>query len=125
MIYDFGFTSVFARVTPSGVTTPYTWNGYKYSSSDFEFNTNSNGYVLLDDSIQKSYVFKTADFGNNWNQILVDSANQFTSMSFPDSLNGYVSATNGVMYKTIDAGVSWQQLNVPTLKNINSIVKKH
>jgi len=74
--------------------------------------------VLLDAKLE---LFKTSDYGGNWNKVFSDTINSLTSISFPDSLTGYMCSTNGELYKTVDGGVNWFGVTSPTINNINSI----
>ncbi|XOV66100.1 MAG: T9SS type A sorting domain-containing protein [Fluviicola sp.] len=91
------------------------------SDDNLEFPNSSTGYILMTDTNHISYLFKTTNHGNNWNLLLSDSINRLNSMSFPDSLNGYLCASNGATLKTTDGGSNWTELISPTTNSIRSV----
>lgn len=73
---------------------------------DFYFIDALNGFIATG-----SGVAKTTDGGNNWSMIL-GSPQNISRVRFTTPLIGWVSGTNGGVYRTIDGGVTWTNTNV-------------
>lgn len=54
-----------------------------------------------------SYVWRTVNGGSSW-QVSIDTALDVNDLFFVDSLNGWDVGENGKVYKSTDAGASWQ-----------------
>lgn len=63
-----------------------------------------------DISSGSSLIFRTTDGGNEWG-ITYSSNITLRSISFPSPEIGYCSGTEGNIFKSIDAGESWQEYN--------------
>jgi photosystem II stability/assembly factor-like uncharacterized protein len=109
------------KLTQSVSTQLFDWDTLSFNNCNIEFISSSTGFIALNGINQYSYLFKTSDFGSNWNSVFIDSVNEITSISIPDSIIGYISTTNGKIYKTINGGSNWTTLISPTLNRINSI----
>jgi photosystem II stability/assembly factor-like uncharacterized protein len=90
------------------------------------FINNDVGYFAATDIAIRSpysgtnYVFKTVDSGLSWNRLDDFSSSEpiehsglgwtgrFTKVSFVNENVGYVAGYEGLFYKTIDGGLSWQ-----------------
>ena len=88
---------------------------------NIEFVNSDIGFIIVKDTNQISYLFKTIDSGVSWNIMFTDSINELTSVSFPNGLIGYVSSTNGKVYKSTDGGDNWIGTHPSTIQDINSI----
>jgi photosystem II stability/assembly factor-like uncharacterized protein len=121
---NFGYASSYYRTTNGGVN----WNAFAYNGDYGVFQkifvSNWCGYSV------NSKIFRTINTGTNWT-ILYDNNSvlyQFYSVSFLDSLNGFVSGklnsnNSGVVFKTISGGANWNIINTNTesLKRISFI----
>ncbi len=62
-------------------------------------------------------VFRTVDGGNNWtvfnNFNIGTTAQTFKNIEFPSRLVGYVSGSRDTIWKTTDAGATWNKLPLP------------
>lgn len=65
----------------------------------------------------QTYVLKSSDGGANWQQINV-SANSLLAIEFRNKDTGYVAGQGGVLYKTVNSGLNWAQVNTFTSNNI-------
>ncbi len=65
-----------------------------------------------------SKVFRSVDAGVNWTEYsgfpVGTLAPAFYDIEFPTSLVGYAAGTKDTVYKTIDGGVTWDKLPLPT-----------
>ena len=66
-------------------------------------------YIVGGQNFNAGLVFKTTNAGNNWGFNIFE--NELKGIYFIDSINGYVSG-NGVIYKTTDAGQTYQLCNI-------------
>ena len=112
------FTQIFAGDTMS-FHANYTDN--RGNMGNIEFVNSDIGFIIVKDTNQISYLFKTIDSGVSWNIMFTDSINELTSVSFPNGLIGYVSSTNGKVYKSTDGGDNWIGTHPSTIQDINSI----
>ena len=127
--YGFPFAQLY-RLTPSSFTQIFTGDTMSFHANytdnrgnmgNIEFINSDIGFIIVKDTNQISYLFKTIDSGVNWNIMFTDTINELTSVSFPNGLIGYVSSTNGKVYKSIDGGVNWIGTHPNTIQDINSI----
>lgn len=96
----------------------------KYSNStNILFTSDSIGYMTCcyrNDSA-KSVLVRTADSGKTWTDIYLDSVHTITSFCFSSSNIGYLTKSNGDIYKTTNAGASWFKLSSPTSSWLNCV----
>ena len=94
-----------------------TW-ATKLSSSEIfnelEFFENGTGYTC------NGKLLKTTDFGNTWNEVVVSQLS-ITDIDFYDAENGYAIVNNNYLYRTINGGVSFEQVFVPGASNLYKI----
>ena len=70
----------------------------------------------------RSYLLRTDDGGHNWKQIEGVSVRFGADFHFLDSQNGFLFNRNRTVYKTTDAGNSWDRLNTTGISEaINDI----
>jgi photosystem II stability/assembly factor-like uncharacterized protein len=94
---------------------------YKYYNQ-IHFTDVSTGFVFCKDSINPIYYcLRTADSANTWTPVLESQNLDFRALSFPSREVGYVLARGGILYKTIDAGINWQALNIGVTSTMNSM----
>ena len=87
----------------SGNFTGYT--GYGYLIGYFPINL-SQGYCYFTCGGWDQGVVKTIDGGNSWNKILSPSGNM-TNLLFRNNNSGIIIGSNGLIYRTSNAGSSW------------------
>lgn len=92
------------KTTDGGLTWTSVSSGTNLYKSLW-FTTSSTGCVVATNMIKR-----TIDGGSNWTSIPVTGA--LTSITFGDLNTGYASG-DGVIYKTTDAGATWQLLFEP------------
>lgn len=109
------------KLTSTSSVQLFDWDTLFFVNDNIEFTNQNTGFIIMNDTNQNSYLFKTTNYGYNWNQLFSSTINNFKSMSFPDSLTGYIGSTNGKIYKTIDGGTNWWEIVSPTTNNINSV----
>ena len=67
------------------------------------FPTVSRGIIIEGDQIALS-----TDAGNSWNSVYNGGGSQLNSVSFADSLNGWVAGSDKIV-KTTDGGYTWHE----------------
>ncbi|MBL7733242.1 MAG: gliding motility-associated C-terminal domain-containing protein [Chitinophagaceae bacterium] len=82
------------------------------------FALDANTVYLTGNGFPRKVVFRTTDGGNTWqditNNILTLGGGNLNGVIFHDINNGYVVGPGGVMYKTTNAGASWELDIAPT-----------
>ena len=107
------------KLTPTASIQLFDWDTLFITNANIEFPNSNSGFVIMKDTNQNSYLFRTNNSGGNWDKVFSAFKNNLTSVSFPDSLTGYLCSNNGEIHKTIDGGNSWLQIVSPTTKKIN------
>lgn len=121
LIYSWGergFQAGLYRVTDNGSSLCFSFDTLYWSNDIFSMNMNGTGYALLHNNTFTNYLFKSTDFGNNWQLVHTFSTSDITGMTFTNDYLGYYTTENGEVFKTIDGGVNWTNLN---LTNINAL----
>jgi len=59
-------------------------------------------------------IFRSDDAGNSWNTILQAPVYTVNEISFPTNETGFASGDNGITWKTMDAGQTWEMTNAFT-----------
>ncbi len=67
-------------------------------------------------------VIRSIDLGSSWTQFKSGTGINLYSISFINSLTGWVCGNNGIILKTTDSGNSWLKLNSSTDIQLNSII---
>jgi len=78
------------------------------------FTDTDTGYAVGENYEMEGFIIKTTDGGGSW-FLLPGSygySNPLDAVYFTSADTGYISGYNYV-YKTVDGGVTWQELNVP------------
>jgi gliding motility-associated-like protein len=82
------------------------------------FALDNNTVFLTGNGFPRKVVYRTTDGGNTWqditNNILALGGGNLNGVIFHDVNNGYVVGPGGVMYKTVNAGASWEIDIAPT-----------
>jgi photosystem II stability/assembly factor-like uncharacterized protein len=78
------------------------------------FTKNKTGYLTYSvnyfQSIRHS-VLKSTDDGNSWNVVLTDTTRNFYNLFFLSDSIGYISSDSGKIFKTLNAGDTWEILS--------------
>ncbi|HET6226076.1 MAG TPA: YCF48-related protein, partial [Bacteroidia bacterium] len=84
------------------------------------FTSTTTGYVTLRDINGANTILKTTNGGTNWSTLNVSSSYAFSSMFFTSATTGYVGSV-GRIYKTNDAGATWesQPINLLNVEDIH------
>ena len=112
-----------------------SWAGVTSDSlarTSLSFANSSTGYIACSYYIDyydlftyNSYVFKTTNFGINWNPVYSVSNKSITVLTSPDINNviggGMSITSSGIIYKTQNGGSSWQEVNPDSSGEIISI----
>lgn len=62
-------------------------------------------------TVGADYIWRTTNGGVTWSMVYPGQLNtELFSVSFVDDLNGFVSGARGMVLKTTDGGISWQEL---------------
>lgn len=87
-----------------------------YPIDDIFFINSRLGWALANDYLfQGSFVLKTTNGGNTWSTSrFYDTSVVITTIFFQDSLNGFFTGFSGYMFKTTDAGASWNECHIDT-----------
>lgn len=82
------------------------------------FALDNNTVFLTGNGFPRKVVYRTTDGGNTWqditNNILALGGGNLNGVIFHDVNNGYVVGPGGVLYKTTNAGASWELDIAPT-----------
>lgn len=93
------------------------WNSFQIAGSgDFNrisFINNNTGFVVGEYSHK---VYKTIDFGSNWNEIAVveDVMEALYSIRFSSDSTGWIGGNYSRLYKTTNQGINWKRENIST-----------
>ncbi len=80
------------------------------------FFTNSNtGFIT-----GRSLFIKTIDGGKTFTNVLGDSSDDFTDVSF-NGANGIATSSKGVYYETTDGGINWQKKQLDTMNTLGDV----
>lgn len=94
------------RTTNGGlnwVRTPATPGGSVRDMYFFDANTGL--------TVGADYIWRTTNGGNTWTMVYPGQTNvELYSVSFIDDLNGFVSGARGMILKTTDGGLTWNEL---------------
>lgn len=107
-------TSTLWRTTNGGanwtsVSLPFQGQGRLNYATFF---TASNGWASMEDQNQNQCFFGTTDGGGTWQQLNDKDADPFgcSKMHFVDANTGYALFAPFEVYKTLNAGVTWEPL---------------
>jgi len=75
---------------------------------------------IIADSYGEASVFRTTDSGKVWTEYVLENINRISprDITFSDSLTGWISCNNGIIYKTNNGGDDWYELN-SGITNVN------
>ncbi|MBN8571234.1 MAG: T9SS type A sorting domain-containing protein, partial [Ignavibacteria bacterium] len=103
------------RTTDAGVTWSNSISSIATNSSMHFINENTGfgaGYYRLS---------KTTDAGLSWRMINYNQNRFFYAVQFVNSLTGYASGSNGMIYKSTNCGENWTDISVPYLSSANKV----
>lgn len=109
--YAVGLGGTIYKTLDGGGTWTDIPNNMFYDFTGVYFTSALTGFV-----VGKNVVIKTIDGGSSWQTTYFQSA-QLNAITFEDSNVGYISASDGKIYKTINNGVTWVELNLPFTRN--------
>lgn len=111
----------FYKLTPTESIEVFDWDTLYFTNANIEFPNSNIGFVVMEDTNQVSHLLKTDDSGVTWDIVFSSISSDLTSISFTDSLKGYLCSANGEIHKTVDGGTSWIPIVSPTIEKINSV----
>lgn len=86
-----------------------------------QFRTASAGWALGGSSSLVNVVLRTTNGGDSWSSVTVGSTN-LHALYFVSSTVGWVVGDNGVVYKSIDGGVTWTQQDAGTSMDLYAVI---
>ncbi len=99
-------------------------NGFYDTIRMFPAGTSFNSLCFINDStgfISHGSVFeRTGDWGSTWS-IIDDVYGNITAIHFPSATVGYIVKPDNIIYRTIDAGLSWTPTSTPGGSTLNSL----
>jgi photosystem II stability/assembly factor-like uncharacterized protein len=106
--YVCGAFNTIAKTTNSGNNWTTLTNNFPFYLNylNLYFINASSGFIIGSHSFDTSYVIKTTNGGQNWN-IKYFTGQQFYSIFFINSNNGFVGGTN--LFITTNSGENWTQ----------------
>ncbi|HSH66326.1 MAG TPA: YCF48-related protein, partial [Bacteroidia bacterium] len=131
-VYAVGDNGVIRNSTDGGltwkiITSPVSVNLTAITiKGDIGFITGENGTILKSENVfssNPSWTKLIAPDGDNWVKYSthINPAPKLNSVYFHDYTTGYVAGDQGVVLKTKNGGVSWEQLPVEGTDNLNYI----
>lgn len=96
--------SFFSQAKWEEVSTPSTEN---LTSIEFIYNI---GFCAGENGV----LLKSQDGGKTWNAQISGTSDDITSIMFLDSSTGYFSTSTGYIYRTINGGSSWENIQLQT-----------
>lgn len=85
-----------------------------------------NGMCMVDENNgwicgTNGLILKTADGGNSWAVMSIDTKRPLSAIHFVNSTIGWVVGSDGVIGRSSSGGQSWTMLTSPTVVNLNSV----
>ncbi len=103
------YESAVLKSTDGGTSWKYVMiadtNTLKGYTQAVTFYDKMHGWIGGWSSSSLGFIFRTANGGQTWEKIDIDSAD-ISEISFVDTLNGWASSWNGRIFKTTDGGKS-------------------
>lgn len=108
-----------ASWTPYQTILNYSW------FSDVDFPSSTVGYVCGGTAFgnYRNTILKTEDSGLTWDTLITNdfSGYSFSNIAFVDDSIGLISGEQGLMVKTLDGGLSFQNFTLPNNETASSI----
>jgi photosystem II stability/assembly factor-like uncharacterized protein len=115
--YVAGSNGVIRKTTDGGITWAGQASGTLEDLFAITFTDNLSGYIVGN----KGTALKTIDGGGNWSVMSLGTIENFRCVYFTDANTGYIgggTTSNGKIYKTINAGATWTNLNITTANSV-------
>lgn len=84
------------------------------------FTNDSTGYFLNQYIHGNYFLKKTTNYAATWVSVLT-CADTLQQLHFPTNNVGYVVGNSGLVYKTINAGTTWNKYNIPANYNLYTV----
>ena len=114
------YSTCASRTTDGGNTWLVLPNNLLYVIKSIYFTSVSTGYMTGWNSSQTEGIEKTSDSGNTWVMLNTPSWS-YTSIYCTDSNTCYAVGPYGVISKTTDGGINWQQQSSGTIQALTKI----
>lgn len=118
-----GFVGAWGKVyrTLDGGASWQVVNRSAYNSllTCIQFYDTQRGYACRDS------VMKTTDGGQTWTGTLVMPGEDIHSLFFVDSLHVFAAGSDGVAYRTVNGGASWEWIGASGLTDRTALLSQH
>lgn len=91
-------------------------SGSSSALKDVQFTSDSVGFIVGGNGT----LLKTMDGGSTWSVIMMNTTEDFISVSFISDTVGYVASQNSI-YKTTDGGISWLIVTTDLVNTFNTL----
>jgi hypothetical protein len=92
-----------------------------YNVVSCAFINDSTILVLMNYQGSGYQIFRSSNSGLNWSNLIPPTNDNLTKVYFTNQNLGFITAFNGIIYKSIDLGLSWQVINTGTSTNYYDI----
>ena len=82
----------------------------------------NNGYIVGQQNNLGGVVFKTTNAGSSWIGSVTERFSSNQSVSFVNTMTGFIGTSNGGILKTTDAGTTWNKMFLTNSSPLNSLV---
>lgn len=107
------------KTTNNGTAWTGQTSGVTHDLKGVHFLNGNNGWVVGNNGAH-SVVLSTTNGGTNWSSQTVSST-RFTGVRMVDDFTGYIVGQAGILYKTVDAGISWFPLTSGTSVDLRGL----
>ena len=123
-LFAVGYNGRILKSVDSGSTyTNYSNSFSNLNLQDIQFVTEQVGYVIgsTPNQSNSTEIYKTTDTGQSWNTVSSIPHRLPSKMFFPSLNQGYISFANGLLYKTVDGGITWDELQTGHQESITDL----
>jgi photosystem II stability/assembly factor-like uncharacterized protein len=115
--YVCGASGVIFKTTNGGTNWMRQQSGVSVKVTSIFFTNESTGYASLY-TTTGPLMLRTVDGGNNWIPSFPPNlGTYFSTVYFPSAATGYATGNNGAVIKTVDAGLNWYLIKIPSYQS--------